>query len=806
MERLVVIGNGMAGVFCVEQVLKFNKRFDITIFGDETHVNYNRILLSSVLAGEKTMEEIVLNDIDWYQKNAISARLGVRVDSIDREAKTVTGSDGSITPYDKLIIATGSSAFIPPMEGKDKGNVFVFRTLDDAKAMLELSGEGVNAVVIGGGLLGLEAARGLQVQGCQVTVVHLMDWLMERQLDITGGEYLKRSMEKMGVQVKLGKATTHILGNGHVQGVRFKDGEEIPADIVVVAAGIRPNVGVAKAAGLEINRGIVVNDHLQTSDPDIFAVGECVEHRGTVYGLVAPLWDQGKVLAAALCGSDTSGFEGAQLATKLKIMGVDVFSAGDFTNANPDAEAIRYEDPALGVYKKIVVANNKLQGFILVGDLSDEHKYMEWLRSGKDLSNDRRHLLFPPPGEDGGLDVAAMADSETVCGCNGVTKGTIINAIHEQGVCTMAQLKEKTKASTGCGSCASLCGQILKAVAPDFEEEKAKVLCGCVPFSQERIREIIRSQQLKSVQEVLDIYGNGQGCNICKPALSYLVDVIWCGDHAEDRSARFINDRVHANIQKDGTFSVVPRMRGGVTSPSELRRIAEVAEKYNVPMVKVTGSQRLDLLGVKKEDLPKIWEELDMPSGQAYTKGVRMVKTCVGNTFCRFGTQDSITTGVELEARFENLFSPHKFKMGVVGCPRNCAEATVKDVGLIGQEGSWQVVVGGAAGKGVRKADLLVTVETDEEALVTAELFFQYYRENANYLERSYDFVERLGIEKVRKDTVYATDDVKAALRSRFAKSKDKSYDAWLERRTPVTSNQFYKIQPAAIEATTGVQ
>jgi nitrite reductase (NADH) large subunit len=388
-----------------------------------------------------------------------------------------------------------------------------------------------------------------------------------------------------------------------------------------------------------------------------------------------------------------------------------------------------------------------------------------------------------------------MPDSETVCGCNGVSKGVIIEAIHGKGVSTMAQLKESTRASTGCGSCTGLCESLLRAVAPEFEEDGKKALCGCLPFSQEQLREIIRGQQIKSVQEVLDVYGNGQGCQVCKPALSYLVDVVWCGEHEEDRSARFINDRVHANIQNDGTFSVVPRMRGGVTSPAELRKIADVAEKYDVRMVKVTGSQRIDLLGVQKSDLPKIWADLGMPSGQAYTKGVRMVKTCVGTDFCRFGTQPSIDTGIELERRLENLYTPHKVKMGVVGCPRNCAEATVKDIGLVGQEGSWQVVVGGAAGKGVRKADLLITVETTPEALDAAELFFQYYRENANYLERTYDFVERLGIEKVRKQTVYAPEETRQALRERLRKSKDKSYDAWLERERPADPTQFVQIQ-----------
>jgi len=789
----------MAGVACVEQILRHAPKFQVTIFGDETHVNYNRILLSSVLAGEKSIDDITLNGLDWYEKNGIDLRLGVRIVDVDPIAKTVTGDDGSVTSFDKLLLATGSMPIIPSIEDVKKEGVFVFRNLDDTRALLERARPGLKAVVIGGGLLGLEAARGLQVQGCDVTVVHLMETLMERQLDPTGGNYLANKMNQMGITVLLGLSTTKVLGNGHVQGVEFKGGGSIPAELLVVAAGIRPNVTLGEKAGLEIKRGIVVNDYMETSNPDMFAVGECVQHNGICYGLVAPLLDQGKVLAATITGNKGPKYEGTVLASKLKIMGVDVFSAGEINDKVDGSEVIRYEDPSLGIYKKLTLKNNKLSGVILVGETADSHNYMEWLRSQSDLSKMRRQLLFPDSPADGGLDVAAISDSETICGCMGVTKGTIIQAIHEKGVNTLAQLKECTRASTGCGSCTGRCQSLLKAVAPEFEEEVKKTICKCIQFAEHNLREILRSQQLKSVQEVLEIYGNGVGCEICKPALSYMLDMLWCGDHDEDRSARFINDRVHANIQKDGTFSVIPRIRGGVTSPDELRRIADVAEKYNVPMVKITGSQRIDLLGVKKSDLPKVWADLGMPSGQAYTKGVRMVKTCVGTEFCRFGVQDSTSAGVELERRFENLFTPHKLKMGVVGCPRNCAEATVKDIGLVGQDGSWQVVVGGAAGKSVRKADLLITVETTEQALDSAGLFFQYYRESANYLERTYDFVERLGIEKVRKETVYAPDAAKQALRGRLQKSKDLSYDAWLEGSQPKTANQFVQIAPMEV-------
>ena len=789
MKRLVVVGNGMAGMACLEQILKHQPRYQVTVFGDETHVNYNRIMLSSVLAGEKAADDIVINPVEWYQKHAIDLRVGIRIVGVDAEAKTLTGADGSVTPYDTLLLATGSSVFLPPIEGLHKNGVLAFRTLDDTREMMRRAGPGVKAVVIGGGLLGLEAARGLQVQGCDVTVVHLASSLMERQLDPDGGQYLVGKIQDMGMRVLLGRTTTAILGNGHVEGVALSDDTCLEADIVIVAAGIRPNVELGLAAGLDVTRGIVVNDYMETSDPDIFAVGECVEHRGVCYGLVAPLFEQGKVLAATMTGNRGPTYTGTVPAAKLKIMGVDVFSAGDWSEQH--AEPVRFEDRALGIYKKLTVRDGKLAGVILVGDTSDSHRYMDWLRTDADISSQRRHLLFPPPAADGGLDVASMADTATVCGCVGVSKGTIIAAIHEQGVNTMSQLKECTRASTSCGSCTSLCQDLLRAVAPEFEDERKKVICSCLPFAEDRLREILRSQKLKSVQEVLEIYGNGTGCEVCKPALSYMLDMLWCGDHDEDRSARYINDRVHANIQKDGSFSVMPRIRGGVTSPDELRRIADVADKYHVPMVKITGSQRIDLLGIKKADLPKVWADLGMPSGQAYTKGVRMVKTCVGTEFCRFGTQDSTAAGVEMERRFEQLFTPHKVKMATVGCPRNCAEATVKDIGLIGIEGGWQVVVGGAAGKSVRKADLLVTVETTEQALEASEIFFQYYREQANYLERTYDFVERLGIEKVRKETVYAPETVRQALLDRLRKSKAKATDAWLEGREPRTAAQF---------------
>ncbi|MBI3999191.1 MAG: NAD(P)/FAD-dependent oxidoreductase [Candidatus Omnitrophica bacterium] len=794
-KHLVVVGNGMAGMACLDAILKRKPNFKVTVLSEEPYYNYNRILLSAVLSGEKSIDEIYINTKEWYEQNNIMLCRGAKVVDVDPKNKLVFTADGSSIAYDLLLLATGSNPFVPPIEGMNKPGVFTFRNMADTESILEVCKTAKQAVVIGGGLLGLEAARGILNQGVKVTVVHLMDWLMDIQLDEVGGQFLKREIEKLGIKILLNTNTSRIMGDERVKGVMFKDGSIVEADLVVIACGIRPNVELAKKAGIQVNRGIIVNDYMETSDPNIFAVGECVEHQGKVYGLVAPLYDQGKVLAATITGDKGPTYEGSVLATKLKVMGIELFSAGDFKAEEPDKEVVAYQDHGFGIYKKLVIYQDRVVGIILIGDAADANRFLEMMRKKERIGDKRHRLLFeqPPAVAGSPTDVMSRPDSDTICGCIGVTKGQIVEAIRQNSLKTVSQVKACTKASSGCGTCACLVSDILKAVAGgEFEEEKKNVLCPCVPFPKEQIRTMIKTQKLKSVQDVLDIYGNGIGCSLCKPALSFILDEVLCGEHKEDRSARFINDRVHANIQRDGTFSVVPRMRGGVTNPSELRKIADVAEKYNVPMVKVTGSQRLDLLGVKKEDLPKIWSELGMTSGFAYAKAVRMVKSCVGTDFCRYGTQDSIATGIKLETLLEGLYTPAKVKMGVVGCPRNCAEATVKDIGLVGIEGGWQVVIGGAAGKRVRAADILIAVKTTEEALEAALLFFQYYRENGEYLERTYDFVERLGLEKIRRETILASEETKKGLLDRLVKAKAKAVNPWaVESKTPVHPFQF---------------
>ncbi|MBK8870657.1 MAG: nitrite reductase large subunit NirB [Elusimicrobia bacterium] len=792
-KRLVVIGNGMAGMACLDHILRRKPHFQVTVLGEEPHPNYNRILLSSVLAGEKSVGDIFINTPAWYEENGVALLLNAKVTEIDRARKTVTAGDKTL-PYDLLLLATGSLPVIPPIQDAQKDGVFVFRNIADTENIIARAGAVKKAAVIGGGLLGLEAARGLQKQGLQVTVIHNGDTLMSMQVDETGGKFLKREIEKLGINVLLDKTTERFLGNGHVQGVQFRDGAVLDTDLVVIACGIRPNVELARKAGLTVNRGIVVSDHLETSDPSVFAVGECVEHRGVCYGLVAPLYDQGRVLAAAITGEKGPPYEGSTPASKLKVMGIELFSAGIVRPVAENTDSVTYEDHLDGVYKKVLLENNRIVGTLLIGDAKDANRFLERMRK-KEIIGRKHNLLFEPPVSLGSAeDVMSRSDSETLCGCVGVTKGTIIEAVREKQCKSVSDVKACTRATSGCGTCAGLVSDILKAVLGHemTEEKKKDVVCACVPFSQPQLRTMIQTQKLKSVQDILDIYGNGAGCSTCKPALSFILDEALLGDHLEDRSARFINDRVHANIQKDGSFSVVPRMRGGVTSAAELRKIADVADKFKVKMVKVTGSQRIDLLGVKKEDLPKMWAELGMPSGHAYAKAVRMVKSCVGTDFCRYGTQNSIETGIRLERTLEGLYTPAKVKFGVVGCPRNCAEATVKDIGLVGIEGGWQVVIGGAAGKRVRPADILTTVATTDDAMETACVFFQYYRENGNYLERVYDFVERVGLQKIREETVLASPEMKKSLLDRLSKGKEKVVDPWaVESSKPVHPMQF---------------
>ncbi|PLR66602.1 nitrite reductase large subunit NirB [Bacillus sp. UMB0893] len=754
-KKLILIGNGMAGVRTIEEVLNVSEEeFEITIFGSELHPNYNRILLSKVLQGDTYVKDITLNDWDWYKEKNIQLHTGETITKIDTEMKAVISDSGRVERYDELILATGSLPFILPIDGADKKGVTAFRDIRDTDEMLDASKKYKKAAVIGGGLLGLEAARGLLNLGMDVSVIHLSPFLMDRQLDPIAGKLLQKELENQGMKFLLEKQTEAIIGNDRAEGVKFKDGTEIEADLVVMAVGIRPNIGLAKESGLSVNRGIIVNDYMQTNIPHVYAVGECAEHDGIAYGLVAPLYEQAKVLAKHISGNETNPYKGSVVSTQLKVSGVNVFSAGDFTEGE-DKKAIKVFDDQDGIYKKIVLRGNQIVGAVLFGDTNDGSRLFSMIQKQADISETSKVSILQPAGEMAGPGIVdSMSAEEMICGCNGVSKGAIVQAIQKQGCSSVDDIKACTSASRSCGGCKPLVAELLQCTLGDEFDAGAQkeAICGCSELSRDEIVDEIRAKGLSHTKEVMNVLGwsSEEGCSKCRPALNYYLGMVKPTEYEDERESRFVNERMHANIQKDGTYSVVPRMYGGVTNAKDLRRIADVVEKYEIPLVKVTGGQRLDLFGIKKEDLPDVWKELDMPSGYAYGKSLRTVKTCVGEQFCRFGTQDSMSLGIALEKKFEGLQTPHKVKMAVSACPRSCAESGFKDIGFIGIEGGWELYVGGNGGTHVRGGDLLIKVKSDEEVMEITGAYLQYYRETANYLERTSAWIERVGLAHVQ--------------------------------------------------------
>jgi nitrite reductase (NADH) large subunit len=644
----------------------------------------------------------------------------------------------------------------------------------------------------------------------EVVVLHVMGHLMERQLDPSAGYLLQKELERRGIRVHCKAQTKAILGNNRVEAVLLDDGTLYPADIVVMAVGIRPETRIATDAHLEVNRGIVVDDAMRTSDPHILSIGECVEHQGMIYGLVAPLYDQAKVVARVLLGEEAA-FAPVELSTKLKVTGCDLFSAGDFADA-PDREEIVFRDASRGVYKRLVIKDDTIIGAVMYGDTADGAWFLSKIKGKENIAEGRDTLIFGPAYAGGAaLDpmaaVAALPDEAEICGCNGVCKGKITGSIVSGGLTTLDEVRASTKASTSCGQCTGLVEQVLAVTLGDaFVMPAAKPMCSCTDFTHEDVRRLIKTKALKSMPAVWQELGwmTSCGCHSCRPALNFYLLADWPDDYVDDAQSRFINERAHANIQKDGTFSVVPRMWGGVTTPRELRAIADAAEKYDVPMLKVTGGQRLDLLGVKKEDLPSMWADLNaagLVSGHAYTKGLRTVKTCVGTDFCRFGTQDSTGLGIRLEKRLWGSWTPHKVKMAVSGCPRNCAEATCKDVGIVCTDAGFNIGVGGAAGLDLKQTQALTTAKTEDEAMAITVAFVQLYRENAKYLDRPYKWIEKVGLDWVRTQVV---DDLetRAALVSRFDHSQTiYQRDPWADRTKGDGKTEFLPLVDLTLRA-----
>ncbi len=776
----------MAGVRTIEEILKVaTEPFEITIFGQEPYPNYNRIKLSNILQGDTNFEDIIINPLDWYKENKIQLFTGEAIVNMNVEEQRVVSNLGREVEYDELIIATGSNSFILPIPGADKIGVTGFRDINDCEMMIKSAQQYKKAVVIGGGLLGLEAARGLLNLGMKVDVVHLMPHLMERQLDPVASSLLKAELEAQGMNFLMEKETVEILGNERVTGLRFKDGSQVEADLVVMAIGIKSNIEVARNSGIYVNRGIVVNDFMETTVPHIYAVGECAEHREIVYGLVAPLYEQGKVLANRICGNLGEPYQGSVTGTQLKVAGVDLFSAGEIFEDGTTKSIMVYNEYD-GVYKKILTRNNMIVGVVLYGDTKDSIKLFRMLTKKEDISGMTSISVLQSEcsAEGGNDDVASMANDELVCGCNGVTKGAIVEAIKTQGLTTLDQVSHCTNAGRSCGRCKPMVSSILAHTLGDqFDEAAAQKtsLCGCTTRSRDEVVAEIKEKGLTSVKEVMNVleWNNEEGCTKCRPAINYYLGMIHMDEYKDDRDSRLVNEKMHANIQKDGTYSVVPRMYGGVTTAADLKKIAEIAEKYEVPLVKLTGGQRIGLFGVKKEDLPAMWEELDMPSGYAYGKTLRTVKTCVGAQFCRYGTQDSMALGIELEKKFERLDTPHKVKMGVSACPRNCSEAGIKDIGFVGIDGGWEIYVAGNGGVDLRAGDLLSTVKTQADVMEMTGAYLQYYRETANYLERTSKWVERVGLDNVRE--VLANEETRKALNERMDKTLKKYIEPWNE-------------------------
>ncbi len=811
-SKLVMVGNGMAGVRTLEELIKVAPElYDISVFGAEPHPNYNRILLSPVLAGEQTLDEIVLNSWEWYLDNHITLHAGKKVVEVDRVKRIVRADDGTEEEYDRLLMCTGSNPFILPIPGKDLEGVIAYRDIADTNAMIDAATKYKKAIVIGGGLLGLEAANGLMLRGMEVSVVHVMPTLMERQLDSVAGKLLQKSLEDRGLKFLMGAQTQELVGSedggkaGRVKAIKFKDGTELPADLVVMAVGIRPNTQLAESMRLHCNKGIVVNDTMQTvTDARIYSVGECAAHRGIAYGLVAPLFEQAKVAANHLAQFGIGRYSGSLTSTKLKVTGIDLFSAGEFMGGE-GTEEIVMSDPFGGVYKKLVLKDDKLIGACLYGDTVDGSYYFKLLRDGRSVAGIRDRLMFGESnlgdaGHEGQNKAATMADDAEVCGCNGVCKGTIVKAIREKGLFTLDEVRKHTKASGGCGSCTGLVEQILMFTAGgDYSATpKLKAMCSCTDHGHQAVRDAIRQNKLMKIADVYKFmdWKTPNGCASCRPAVNYYLISTWPKQAKDDPQSRFINERSHANIQKDGTYSVIPRMWGGETSASELRRIADAVDKYKIPTVKVTGGQRIDLLGVKKEDLQAVWNDIGMPSGHAYAKALRTVKTCVGSEWCRMGTQDSTQMGKDLERAMWRMYAPHKVKFAVSGCPRNCAESGIKDVGIIGVDSGWEMYIAGNGGIKTEVAHYFTKLKTAAEVLEYTGAFCELYRQEGWYLERTVHYVNRVGLDYVKKK-ILEDHEGRKALWEQLQFALDGEPDPWFELKEAAVDTRQFEAIPA---------
>ena len=787
-KTVVVIGNGMVGHRFCERLVEYDteKHYRIVTFCEEPRAAYDRVGLTSFFTS-RDVQTLMLADLDWYRENGVELHIGDRAAAIDREQQIVTSEKGVAIHYDYVVLATGSNPFVPPLPGVDKKGVFLYRTIEHLEEMIEYSKHVKTAAVIGGGLLGLEAAKAMLDLGLHTHVIEFAGRLMPRQVDDAGSRLLVRKIQELGVKVMLNKATKEIVGNGKVEKMVFTDDEEIEVGMVVVSAGIRPRDELARKCDLRVGErgGVIVDDRLRTSDERIFAIGEVACHLNMVYGLVAPGYEMADICAHNLCDG-AKFFHGADLSTKLKLMGVDVASFGDYEAPLYRATPLIYEDPFGGTYKKLLFSNDgkHLLGGVMVGDASDYPLLSSLVKSGKEIT--------VPPGElvvgkksGGSAGVEEMDDDCQICSCNNVSKGQICQAIREKDLLTVGAVKTCTKAGTGCGGCLPLVTSLLNQELAAAGKTVNRSLCEHFPLTRQEVFQVVKIKQLKTFDDVITACGTGNGCEICKPAVASMLASLWNDPILNHATLQDTNDRFLANIQRDGTYSVVPRVAGGEITPDKLIALGKVANQYSL-YSKITGGQRVDLFGARVQDLPDIWEQLieaGFESGHAYGKALRTVKSCVGSTWCRYGVQDSVGFAIRVEERYKGLRSPHKLKGGVSGCIRECAEAQGKDFGLIATEKGYNLYVCGNGGSKPRHAELLAADLDEATAIKYLDRFLMYYVQTADRLTRTSVWLENMpgGVEYLKEVVIHDKLGICAELERLMQNVVDTYHCEWAE-------------------------
>jgi nitrite reductase (NADH) large subunit len=758
-RTVVVIGNGMVGHRFCEKLIECDaaRRYKIVAFCEEPRAAYDRVGLTSFFA-HRDAEKLMLARLDWYREHGVELHIGDRASQIDRAARIVYSDKGEKIKYDSVVMATGSHPFVPPVEGVKKQGVFLYRTIEDLERIIDHGRKATRCAVIGGGLLGLEAAKAAYDLGLETHVIEFAPRLMPRQIDDAGSKILVKQIESLGVRVHLNKATREILGNGRVAGMRFADGGRLDVDMIIVSTGIRPRDELARETGLEIGPrgGVRVNDHLQTSDPDIYAIGEVALHDGMIYGLVAPGYEMAEIVAANLCGGDKR-FRGADLSTKLKLMGVGVASFGRHEPEADEATPLVWEDVFGGNYKKLFFSRDgrRLLGGILIGDTADYATLAALAKSGETPPCDPGALLVGQAGAARGAE--SLSDAAQICSCNNVAKGELRAAIRARSLTTLDEVKKCTRAGAGCGGCLPLVTSVLNDELQAAGKPVSRRLCEHVAHTRRELYEIVKTHRVTNFADLIQSHGSGHGCEVCKPAVASILASLW-NEHILDRDHQTLqdsNDRFLANVQRDGSYSVVPRVPGGEITPDKLIALGRVAKKYRL-YTKITGGQRIDMFGAQVRQLPDIWKELiaaGFESGHAYGKAVRTVKSCVGSTWCRYGVQDSVAFAIRVEERYRGIRAPHKIKAAVSGCARECAEAQSKDFGLIATENGYNLYVGGNGGAKPRPAELLAADLDEETALRYIDRFLMYYIQTADKLTRISVWIENMdgGIDHLRE-------------------------------------------------------